>query len=288
MVDARLPDGSRVNAIIPPLAIDGPVLSIRRFGADLSIGRLIENGTLTEDMSALLEGCVQARLNILVSGGTGAGKTTLLNALTSFIPADQRIITIEDAAELRLQQEHVVRLETRPPNAEGQGEVKAADLVKNALRMRPDRIIVGEVRSAEALDMLQAMNTGHEGSLSTVHANSARDALSRLETMILMAGSNLPDRAMREQIASALDLVVQVTRLADGTRRITSIVEITGMEGQVTATQEIYRFRRQGVAPDGKVQGVFEATGIRPTFTEKLQVAGVDLPASMFSEGYAR
>jgi pilus assembly protein CpaF len=288
MVDARLPDGSRVNAIIPPLAIDGPVLSIRRFGADLSIARLIENGTLTQEMSQLLEGCVQARLNILISGGTGAGKTTLLNAMTSYIPADQRIITIEDAAELRLQQEHVVRLETRPPNAEGQGEVRAADLVKNALRMRPDRIIVGEVRSAEALDMLQAMNTGHEGSLSTVHANSARDALSRLETMILMAGSNLPDRAMREQIASALDLVVQVTRLADGTRRITSIVEITGMEGQVTATQEIYRFRRQGIAPDGKVQGVFEATGIRPTFTEKLQVAGVDLPASMFSEGYAR
>ncbi len=288
MVDARLPDGSRVNAIIPPLAIDGPVLSIRRFGADLSVARLIENGTLTEDMAKMLEGCVQARLNILISGGTGAGKTTLLNAMTSFIPADQRIITIEDAAELRLQQEHVVRLETRPPNAEGLGEVKAADLVKNALRMRPDRIIVGEVRSAEALDMLQAMNTGHEGSLSTVHANSARDALSRLETMILMAGSNLPDRAMREQIASALDLVVQVTRLADGTRRITSIVEITGMEGQVTATQEIYHFRRQGIAPDGKVQGLFEATGIRPQFTERLAVAGVNLPTSMFAETYAR
>ncbi len=288
MVDARLPDGSRVNAIIPPLAIDGPVLSIRRFGADLSVARLIENGTMTEEMSLLLQGCVEARLNILVSGGTGAGKTTLLNALTSFIPSDQRIITIEDAAELRLQQEHVVRLETRPPNAEGLGEVKAADLVKNALRMRPDRIIVGEVRSAEALDMLQAMNTGHEGSLSTVHANSARDALSRLETMILMAGSNLPDRAMREQIASALDLVIQVTRLSDGTRRITSIVEITGMEGQVTATQEIYHFRRQGVAPDGKVQGVFEATGIRPQFTERLAIAGVNLPISMFSEGFTR
>jgi pilus assembly protein CpaF len=288
MVDARLPDGSRVNAIIPPLAIDGPVLSIRRFGADLAMGRLIENGTLTDDMSAMLQGCVEARLNILISGGTGAGKTTLLNAMTSFIPADQRIITIEDAAELRLQQEHVVRLETRPPNAEGQGEVKAADLVKNALRMRPDRIIVGEVRSAEALDMLQAMNTGHEGSLSTIHANSARDALSRLETMILMAGSNLPDRAMREQIASALDLVVQVTRLADGTRRITSIVEVTGMEGPVTATQEIYRFRRQGIAPDGKVQGVFEATGIRPAFTERLVVAGINLPTQMFSEGFTR
>ena len=288
MVDARLPDGSRVNAIIPPLAIDGPVLSIRRFGADLSVERLIANGTLTESMAKMLAGCVVARLNILISGGTGAGKTTLLNAMTSFIPSDQRIITIEDAAELRLQQEHVVRLETRPPNAEGSGEVKAADLVKNALRMRPDRIIVGEVRSAEALDMLQAMNTGHEGSLSTIHANSARDALSRLETMILMAGSNLPDRAMREQIASALDLIIQVTRLADGSRRITSIVEVTGMEGQVTATQEIYRFRRHGIAADGSVIGNFEATGIRPAFSDRLSVAGVDLPANMFAEGFER
>src|SRR6476646_414124 len=223
MVDARLPDGSRVNAIIPPLAIDGPVLSIRRFGADLSISKLIENGAFTEDMSTMIQGCVEARLNILISGGTGAGKTTLLNAVTSFIPADQRIITIEDAAELRLQQEHVVRLETRPPNAEGLGEVKAADLVKNALRMRPDRIIVGEVRSAEALDMLQAMNTGHEGSLTTIHANTPRDALARLETMILFAGTNLPNRAMREQIASALDLVIQVSRLTDGSRRVTSV-----------------------------------------------------------------
>jgi len=285
MVDARLPDGSRVNAIIPPLAIDGPVLSIRRFGADLSVARLIENGTMTEDMSLMFQACVHARLNILISGGTGAGKTTLLNAMTSYIPSDQRIITIEDAAELRLQQEHVVRLETRPPNAEGQGEVKAADLLKNALRMRPDRIIVGEVRSAEALDMLQAMNTGHEGSLSTVHANSARDALSRLETMILMAGSNLPDRAMREQIASALDLVVQVSRLADGTRRIVSVVEVTGMEGQITATQEIYRFKRHGIAPDGRVLGNFEATGIRPSFSDRLAVAGVELPPNMFAEG---
>lgn len=288
MVDARLPDGSRVNAIIPPLAIDGPVLSIRRFGADLSVQRLIENGTMTQDMSLMFQACVQARLNILISGGTGAGKTTLLNAMTSYIPSDQRIITIEDAAELRLQQEHVVRLETRPPNAEGQGEVKAADLLKNALRMRPDRIIVGEVRSAEALDMLQAMNTGHEGSLSTVHANSARDALSRLETMILMAGSNLPDRAMREQIASALDLVVQVSRLADGTRRIVSVVEVTGMEGQITATQEIYRFKRQGIGPDGKVLGDFEATGIRPTFSDRLAIAGVELPPNMFAENIGR
>jgi len=288
MVDARLPDGSRVNAIIPPLAIDGPVLSIRRFGAGLTIQKLMDNGSFNEQMSALIEGCVAARLNILVSGGTGSGKTTLLNAMASFIPAEQRIITIEDAAELRLQQDHVVRLETRPPNAEGEGEVAARDLVKNALRMRPDRIIVGEVRSGEALDMLQAMNTGHDGSMTTVHANSPRDALSRLETMILMAGANLPDRAMREQISSALDLVIQVSRLADGTRKVVSIVEITGMEGPVTATQEIYHFRRQGIAPDGKVMGVFEATGVRPVFMERLAIAGVDLPPDMFAEGYGR
>lgn len=285
MVDARLPDGSRVNAIIPPLAIDGPVLSIRRFGAGLTIQRLIEGESLTPRMAELIAGCVAARLNILVSGGTGSGKTTLLNAMASFIPPDQRIITIEDAAELRLQQEHVVRLETRPPNAEGQGEVAARDLVKNALRMRPDRIIVGEVRAGEALDMLQAMNTGHEGSLTTIHANTPRDALARLETMILMSGANLPDRAMREQISSALDIVIQVSRLADGTRKIVSIVEITGMEGPVTATQEIYRFHKKGISPDGKVNGVFETTGIRPTFMERLAVAGVDLPADMFSEG---
>ena len=288
MVDARLPDGSRVNAIIPPLALDGPILSIRRFGADLPMKRMIENGTLTEEMAALLGGCVQARLNILVSGGTGAGKTTFLNALTSFIPADQRVITIEDAAELQLQQDHVVRLETRPPNAEGLGEVKARDLVKNALRMRPDRIIVGEVRSSEALDMLQAMNTGHEGSLTTIHANSPRDALARLETMILMAGSNLPDRAMREQIASALDLIVQVARLADGSRRITSIVEVTGMEGPVTATQEIYRFKRKGIAPGGRVIGDFEATGVRPQFMDRLSVAGIEVPPDMFMESFRR
>lgn len=288
MVDARLPDGSRVNAIIPPLAIDGPVLSIRRFGIDLTIQKLIDGGSFNEQMSALLAGCVAARLNILISGGTGSGKTTLLNAMASFIPADQRIITIEDAAELRLQQDHVVRLETRPPNAEGEGEVAARDLVKNALRMRPDRIIVGEVRSGEALDMLQAMNTGHEGSMTTIHANAPRDALARLETMILMAGANLPDRAMREQISSALDLVIQVSRLADGTRKIVSIVEITGMEGAVTATQEIYRFRRQGIAPDGKVMGVFEATGVRPVFMERMTVAGIHLPPDLFTEGYGR
>jgi len=288
MVDARLPDGSRVNAIIPPLALDGPVLSIRRFGIDLSVQKLIDGGTMNPAMASLIAGCVAARLNILISGGTGAGKTTLLNALASFIPADQRIITIEDAAELRLQQEHVVRLETRPPNAEGEGEVKARDLVKNALRMRPDRIIVGECRSAEAIDMLQAMNTGHEGSLTTVHANSPRDALARLETMILMAGANLPDRAMREQISSALDLIIQVSRLADGTRKITSVVEVTGMEGPVTATQEIFRYRRRGISPEGQVIGDFETTGVRPQFMERLRVAGVEISNDLFAEAVLR
>ena len=282
MVDARLPDGSRVNAIIPPLALDGPVLSIRRFGADLTVEQLIANGSLTMEMLQLLAGCVKARLNVLISGGTGSGKTTLLNALSSFIPSDERLVTIEDAAELRLQQEHVVRLETRPPNAEGRGEVVARDLVKNALRMRPDRIIVGEVRGPEALDMLQAMNTGHEGSLTTVHANTPRDALSRLETMILMAGTNLPNRAMREQISSALDLVIQASRLSDGSRRIVSVTEITGMEGEVVTSQEIYRFRRRGISPEGRIVGQFEATGVRPAFTERLRVAGVELPSRMF------
>jgi pilus assembly protein CpaF len=288
MVDARLPDGSRVNAIIPPRALDGPVLSIRRFGIDLSVQKLIDGGTMNPAMASLIAGCVAARLNILISGGTGAGKTTLLNALASFIPADQRIITIEDAAELRLQQEHVVRLETRPPNAEGEGEVKARDLVKNALRMRPDRIIVGECRSAEAIDMLQAMNTGHEGSLTTVHANSPRDALARLETMILMAGANLPDRAMREQISSALDVIIQVSRLADGTRKVTSIVEVTGMEGPVTATQEIFRYRRRGISPEGQVIGDFETTGVRPQFMERLRVAGVEISNDLFAEAVLR
>ena len=282
MVDARLPDGSRVNAIIPPLALDGPVLSIRRFGADLTVEQLIANGALTMEMLQLLAGCVKARLNVLISGGTGSGKTTLLNALSSFIPADERVVTIEDAAELRLQQEHVVRLETRPPNSEGRGEVVARDLVKNALRMRPDRIIVGEVRGSEALDMLQAMNTGHEGSLTTVHANSPRDALARLETMILMAGTNLPNRAMREQITSALDVIIQPQRLSDGTRRIVSITEVTGMEGEVVTTQEVYRFKRRGVTPEGRIIGQFEATGVRPTFTDRLRVSGIELPSRMF------
>jgi len=284
MVDARLPDGSRVNAIIAPLALDGPVLSIRRFGAEITVQKLVEYGALTEDMVNLLAGCVRARLNILISGGTGAGKTTLLNALSSFIPSSERVITIEDAAELRLQQEHVVRLETRPPNSEGRGEVVARDLVKNALRMRPDRIIVGEVRSGEALDMMQAMNTGHEGSLTTIHANSARDALARLETMILFAGTNLPNRAMREQISSALDVVIQVSRLTDGTRRVTSVTEVTSMEGEIITMQEIYRFRRRGISQEGKVVGQFEATGVRPQFIERLQIAGVDLPPHLFAE----
>jgi len=282
MVDARLPDGSRVNAIIPPLSLDGPVLSIRRFGAGITARELVEYGSVTQAMLQLLSGCVKARLNILISGGTGSGKTTLLNALSSFIPSDERLITIEDAAELRLQQEHVVRLETRPPNSEGKGEVVARDLVKNALRMRPDRIIVGEVRSGEALDMLQAMNTGHEGSLSTIHSNTPRDALARLETMILMAGTNLPNRAMREQIASALDVIVQVQRLSDGGRRVTSVVEVVGMEGDMVTTQEIFRYRRRGVTPDGKIVGDFEPTGVRPLFAEKLKISGVEVPWGLF------
>jgi pilus assembly protein CpaF len=261
------------------------VLSIRRFGANLTPRRLVELGALTDGMLHFLASCVKARLNVLVSGGTGSGKTTLLNALSSFIPAYERVITIEDAAELRLQQDHVVRLETRPPNAEGRGEVVMRDLVKNALRMRPDRIIVGEVRSAEALDMLQAMNTGHEGSLTTVHANTPRDAIARLETMILFAGTNLPERAMREQISSALDLVIQATRMADGTRRVVSVTEVTGMDGDVVQLQEIFRFRRQGIAPDGTVIGQFEATGVRPRFIERLQLAGIELPATLFIEG---
>jgi pilus assembly protein CpaF len=283
MVDARLPDGSRVNAVIPPLALDGPVLSIRRFGTDVGATQLVQNGTLTAEMLQVLGSCVKARLSMMISGGTGAGKTTLLNALSSYVPAHERIVTIEDAAELQLQQEHVVRLETRPPNAEGRGEVVARDLVKNALRMRPDRILIGEVRSGEALDMLQAMNTGHEGSLTTIHANSPRDALARLETMILMANSNLPNRAMRDQISSALNLIVQVARLTDGTRRVTSIVEVTGMEGEVITTQEIYQFRRRGISPEGKVVGEFATTGVRPKFLERLAIAGVELPAQALS-----
>ena len=280
MVDARLADGSRVNAIIPPLAIDGPVLSIRRFGADpLRIHMLIENGALTREIAILFEMCVKARLNIIISGGTGAGKTTLLNALSAFIPTDERIVTIEDSAELQLQQPHVVRLETRPPNIEGRGEITQRDLVRNALRMRPDRIVVGEVRSGEAIDMLQAMNTGHDGSLTTIHANSTRDSLSRLETMIQMTGMRLSDRAMRQQIASAVNLVIQVARLTDGTRRVTSISEITGMEGEMITMQEIFMFERTGVDSMGKVIGRFRSTGIRPRFAERLKQYGMQLPA---------
>jgi pilus assembly protein CpaF len=280
MVDARLPDGSRVNAIIPPLAIDGPVLSIRRFAADpLKTAALINNGTLTKEVAILFEMCVTARLNIIISGGTGAGKTTLLNALSAYIPPDERIVTIEDSAELQLQQPHIVRLETRPSNIEGKGEVTQRDLVKNALRMRPDRIIIGEVRGGEAIDMLQAMNTGHDGSLTTIHANSPRDALTRLETMIQMTGMRLSDRAMRQQTASAINMVIQIARLTDGTRRITSISEITGMEGETIAMQEIFQFERTGVDPTGKVIGCFRTTGIRPRFAERLKQYGIQLPA---------
>jgi pilus assembly protein CpaF len=279
MVDARLPDGSRVNAIIPPLAIDGPVLSIRRFGADpLRMPALIENGALTREIAILFEMCVRARLNIIISGGTGAGKTTLLNALSAYIPSDERIVTIEDSAELQMQQPHVVRLETRPMNIEGKGEVSQRDLVRNALRMRPDRIVIGEVRGGEAIDMLQAMNTGHDGSLTTIHANSPRDALARLETMIQMTGMRLSDRAMRQQVASAVNVVIQVARLTDGTRRITSISEITGMEGETVTMQEIFQFERTGVDATGKVLGRFRTTGIRPRFAERLKQYGMQLP----------
>lgn len=283
MVDARLADGSRVNAIIPPLAIDGACLSIRRFGREaLNVDALLRNQTLTSGMLALLRGCVYARMNCLISGGTGAGKTTLLNVLSSFISNRERIISIEDAAELQLHQDHVVRLETRPPNVEGKGAVLQRQLVINSLRMRPDRIIVGEVRGEEALDMLQAMNTGHDGSLTTIHANSARDALGRLETMIAMSSLNLPEIATRRQIASALDIVVQVSRMSDGTRKVTSISEITGVEGDVISMQEIFNFRKTGLAENGAVLGEFAATGIRPRLTERLAASGVNLPSSMF------
>jgi len=259
MVDARLQDGSRVNAIIPPLSIDGPVLSIRRFGSDpLRMNALVGNKALTKEIAEMLEMCVKARLNVLISGGTGAGKTTLLNALSAYIPENERIVTIEDSAELQLQQPHVVRLETRPPNIEGRGEVTQRDLVRNALRMRPDRIVIGEVRGGEAIDMLQAMNTGHDGSLTTIHANTPRDALARLETMIQMTGMRLSDRAMRQQIASALDLVIQVARMSDGSRRVTSIAELTGMEGETITMQEIFLYERTGVDAQGQVVGRFK------------------------------
>ncbi len=283
MVDARLADGSRVNAIIPPLAVDGPCLSIRRFGRDpLTADDLLNNNSLTLAMLDLMRGCVKARLNVLISGGTGAGKTTFLNVLSSFISNRERIVTIEDAAELQLHQEHVVRLETRPPNIEGKGAIHQRQLVINSLRMRPDRIIVGEVRSEEALDMLQAMNTGHDGSLTTIHANTPRDALARLETMVAMASLNLPESAIRRQISSAIDVVVQVSRLSDGTRKVVSLAEITGMEGEVVTMQDIFVFRKRGIRENGEVIGEFMATGVRPKFAEKLLVTGIQLPSSMF------
>jgi len=283
MVDARLPDGSRVNAIIPPLAVDGPLLSIRRFPAErLKANDLVSLGALTQPMLEFLSHCVRAKLNCLISGGTGAGKTTLLNVLSSYISEDDRIVTIEDAAELQLHQEHVARLETRPPNVEGKGAIRQRQLVVNALRMRPDRIVVGEVRGEEALDMLQAMNTGHDGSLTTVHANTPRDALTRVETMIAMGSTNLPEKAMRHQIASAIQIVMQQTRLSDGTRKVTSISEITGMEGDIITMQEIFVFEKMGVSQEGKVVGRFRATGVRPKVAERMLAAGIRLPASMF------
>ncbi len=287
MVDARLADGSRVNAIIPPLAVDGPLVSIRKFAREpIHIARLVELGSITSEMSLILQGIVRSRRNVLISGGTGSGKTTLLNALSAFIDDHERIITIEDSAELRLQQPHVGRLETRPPNIEGQGEVAQRDLVRNALRMRPDRIIVGEVRAGEAFDMLQAMNTGHDGSMTTVHANTPRDALSRLEQMIGMAGLELSPRSIRQQIASAINVVVQAERMDDGRRRVVSIVEIIGMEEDVITTQEIFRFRRVGRTLAGDVSGEFEATGIRPRFLDVLESRGFELPPVAFGAGW--
>ena len=285
MVDARLSDGSRVNAIIPPLAVDGPLLSIRRFGTDkLMPEDLVEKQALTRGMMTLLEASVRARLNVIVSGGTGAGKTTLLNALSCFISPRERIVTIEDAAELQLKQPHLARLETRPANLEGQGAVRQRQLLVNSLRMRPDRIIVGEVRGEEALDMLQAMNTGHDGSLTTVHANTPRDAVSRLEVMITLANANMHLMAIRQQIASAVHILVQCSRLSDGSRRVTSITEVTGMEGEILSLQDIFVFEKRGLAPDGKVLGRFSATGILPKFNEKLVAAGIRLPVEMFDE----
>jgi len=284
-VDARLPDGSRVNAIIPPLAIDGPVLSIRRFGVNpLKMNDVLNFGTINKNMARVLEGCVKARLNILISGGSGTGKTTLLNILSEYIPNNERIITIEDSAELQLRQEHIVRLETRPSNIEGKGEITQRDLLRNALRMRPDRIIVGEVRGGEALDMLQAMNTGHDGSLSTVHANSTRDAMMRLETMVLMAGMDLPERAIREQIAAAIHVVIQLARLSDGTRKIMRISEVTGMEGNTIVMQDIFIYDRKGIGVNGAVLGDFSATGVRPTFLDKIKMLGVDIPPHIFEK----
>jgi pilus assembly protein CpaF len=285
-VDARLPDGSRVNAIIPPIALNGPTLTIRKFSKDpFTVEDLIRFGTFTAEMATFIKACVEARLNIIVAGGTGSGKTTMLNVLSSFIPDDERIVTIENAAELQLRQDHVVRLESRPPNIEGKGEVTIRDLVINSLRMRPERIVVGECRGGEALDMLQAMNTGHDGSMTTAHANSPRDTLSRLETMCLMAGMDLPVRAIREQIASAVDLIVQQSRLKDGTRKIVNITEVQGMEGDVIVMQDVFVFEQTGVV-EGKIQGRLKATGIRPKFVEKFEVMGIHLPPGLFGFSY--
>ncbi len=288
LVDARLPDGSRVNAIIPPSALDGPILSIRRFRRRaLSIDNLLELGSITEPMARVLRGAIRARINMLITGGTGSGKTTLLNILSRYIPDGERIVTIEDSAELQLQQPHVVRLETRPPNIEGKGQITQRDLVRNSLRMRPDRIVVGEVRGDEVLDMLQAMNTGHDGSLTTIHSNGPRDALHRLENLVLMAGHALPDKAIREQVASALQLVVHVSRLSDGSRKVVGISEITGMEGPVVTMQEIFRFHRTGSKADGAVEGQYEATGVVPHFSEQIRLAGTDL-SGIFERGAIR
>jgi pilus assembly protein CpaF len=285
MVDARLPDGSRVNAIIPPLALDGPSMSIRRFGANpLKLEDLLNYKAFTPEMAMLMEAAIKARLNIVISGGTGCGKTTLLNTLSSFIPSDERIITIEDAAELQLQQDHVVRLETRPPNIEGKGQINTRDLVRNALRMRPERIIIGECRGAESLDMLQAMNTGHAGSMTTLHANSPRDAQARLETMIMMAGMELPIKAMRQQIASAVDLIVQANRLQGGPRKVTTITEVMNMEQDMIIMQDVFRYKQLGIDQNGRCYGQFEATGVRPSFMGRLEAAGIKLPTNLFQE----
>lgn len=287
MVDARLPDGSRVNAVIPPLAVDGPLLSIRRFGgAPLQPVDLIRNQSITDPMLELLKCCVKARLNIIISGGTGAGKTTFLNMLSGFISVNERIVTIEDAAELQLRQPHVARLETRPANIEGKGAILQRHLLINSLRMRPDRIVVGEVRGEEALDMLQAMNTGHDGSLTTVHANSPRDAISRLEVMVSMSNANLSVRSIRQQVASAVDLFVQISRMSDGSRRVTYITECVGMEGELVTTQDIFLFERAGISKEGRVMGRFRGTGVRPKFSEKLKASGLELPASIFQSSY--
>lgn len=285
LCDARLPDGSRVNAVIPPIALDGASLSIRRFGATpLKLEDLLNYKAFTPEMAMLLEGAIKARLNVVISGGTGSGKTTLLNTLSAFIPGDERLVTIEDAAELQLQQDHIVRLETRPPNIEGKGAIHTRDLVKNALRMRPDRIIVGECRGGEALDMLQAMNTGHAGSMTTLHSNTPRDALARMETMIMMSGVELPIKAMRQQISSAVDLIIQVNRLQGGPRKMCSITEVMNMEQDIIIMQEIFRFKQLGVDQNGRAFGQFEATGVRPSFVQRLEQKGIKLPSNMFTE----